>query len=161
MAATQKQLTGRHVLFMLFAFFGVMIAVNVYFTVMAVKSFRGEDVPRSYRQGLEYNQTLAARAEQERSGWTAGVNTVKSDANPFKIVLEFNDKDRNAISGLQIRAKLRHPVNTRLDQLLGFTDVGDGRYIANPNPLTGHWTLEADAQQGDFVFKVRHELWEK
>lgn len=160
MAETQKELTGRHVLFILLAFFGVMIAVNAYFTFVAVKSFRGEDVPRSYRQGLEYNQTLAARAEQERSGWTAGVNLVKDDANPGKIILEFKDKDNRALPGLVIHAKLRHPVDTNLDQLLSFTDAGEGRYIANPNPLTGHWTLEADAQQGDFVFKVRHELWE-
>jgi nitrogen fixation protein FixH len=160
MAEPQKQLTGRHVLFMLLAFFGVMIVVNAYFTFVAVKSFRGEDVPRSYRQGLEYNQTLAARAEQERSGWTAGVNTIKADATPLKIILEFKDKDNRPLPGLAIYAKLRHPVDTGLDQMLSFTDIGNGRYIANPNPLTGHWTLEDDAQQGDFVFKVRHELWE-
>jgi nitrogen fixation protein FixH len=160
MASQPKQLTGRHVLFMLLAFFGVMIAVNTYFTVVAVKSFRGEDVPRSYRQGLEYNQTLAERAEQSRSGWTAAVNLIKTDTRSFRIVLEFRDKDNRTVSGLNIIAKLRHPVDTDFDEVLTFSDTGNGRYVANPKPFTGHRTLEANAYQGDFVFKVRHELWE-
>ena len=146
---------------MLLAFFGVMIAVNAYFTFVAVTSFRGEDVPRSYRQGLEYNQTIAARAEQERSGWTASVNTLTDDAQRLKIVLELNDKDSRALPGMIINAKLRHPVDTDFDRLLNFTDGGNGRYIAYSKPIIGHWTLEANARQGDFVFSVRHDLWER
>jgi nitrogen fixation protein FixH len=154
-------LTGRHVLIMLLAFFGVMLAVNIYFTVVAVKSFPGEDVPRSYRQGLEYNKTLAARAEQEQSGWTARVNAIQTADKQPQLVLEFKDKDDRSIPGLNIMAKLRHPVATTFDRQLTFIDAGDGRYIANSEPFTGHWTLEAQAQQEDFVFTVRHELWEK
>ena len=160
MASQDKQLTGRHVLFMLLAFFGIMIAVNAYFTFVAVKSFRGEDVPRSYRQGLEYNQTLDARAEQKRSGWTASVNTIKSGGQPLRLVLEINDKDGRAIPGLEIVAKLRHPVDTDFDHALSFNDAGNGRYVAESIPFTGQRALEANARQGDFVFKVRHELWE-
>lgn len=154
-----KQLTGKHVLIMLLAFFGVMIAVNIYFTVVAVKSFRGEDVPRSYRQGLEYNQTLAARGLQKDAGWTGHVNVTQAQGVPT-LILQIKDKQGFGISGLELAAKLRHPVDTDRDQPIVFSDIGDGRYRAMPGALEGHWTIEVETMQDGFPFKMRHELWE-
>ena len=67
----QRELTGKHVLLMLVAFFGVIIVTNVIFINAAVTSFRGEDVKGSYRQGLEYNETLETRKSEGQLGWSA------------------------------------------------------------------------------------------
>ena len=57
------ELKGWHVLLILMAFFGVMFSVNGVFLYHAITSFPGEDVKKSYVQGLNYNDTLAVRAE--------------------------------------------------------------------------------------------------
>ncbi len=151
----KKELTGRHVLYMLLAFFGVMLAVNIYFTVAAVKSFRGEDVPRSYRQGLEYNQTLAARAVQNDMDWSVRANQIDD-----RIVLLFQDNDGQAITQLSVEAKLRHPVDTARDLPVKFSPNAEGRYEATNIPLGGKWLLVGTASNSAQKFKFEYELWE-
>jgi len=151
----EKELTGRHVLMMLLTFFGVMLAVNIYFTFAAVTSFRGEDVPRSYRQGLEYNKTLAARTLQNEMGWTARINK-----NESHIILAFQDIEGQPINNLNIEAKLRHPVDTARDIPLVFQQDGKGRYAARATPLQGKWLLSANAYKNEQNFKFEYELWE-
>ena len=151
----ERKLTGRHVLLMLLAFFGVMLAVNAYFVVMAVTSFRGEDVPRSYRQGLEYNQTLTARGLQNELGWTAQVN--KTEA---QIILAFHDAEGRPLNHLNIEAKLRHPVDTARDLPLTFIQDSKGRYAADIKALNGRWLLVAKAQTDQQDFKFEYELWD-
>jgi len=155
-AKAQKELTGRHVLLMLLAFFGVMLAVNIYFTVAAVKTFRGEDVPRSYRQGLEYNQTIAARSLQNDMGWSVRVNHNDSD-----IILMFQDKTGHPINNLNIEAKLRHPVDTDQDRNIDFSSKLGGRYIARQTEkIDGRWSLVGTAQTETEIFKFEYKLWE-
>ncbi len=157
-----KGLTGRHVLFTLLGFFGVMIAVNAYFVVVAVKSFPGEDVPRSYRQGLEYNTTIAAREAQAQLGWTARVNVISSKS----LIVEITDKNGKGVDGLSTTGTLRHLVDMGNDMSLNFENTGGGRYVANLDPipehtLSGRWVLNAQAVKGDDSFKLRREIWVK
>lgn len=152
----KKELTGRHVLLMVVAFFAVIIAVNAYFITAAVQSFRGEDVPRSYRQGLEYNQTIAARATQDEMGWTVRINNVGKD-----IILVFQDSSGRAVSDLNITGKLRHPVDTDQDHPVMFSNEGSGHYRAQSvEASNGRWILVANAQNTDQHFKFESKLWE-
>ena len=68
-----RPLTGRGVALWLAGFFGVVIAANVWFVTLSLKSFHGEDRQRPYQQGLNYNRTLALRARQEAEGWQASL----------------------------------------------------------------------------------------
>jgi len=154
-AKAEKELTGRHVLLMLLAFFGVMLMVNIYFTVAAVKTFRGEDVPRSYRQGLEYNQTIAARAQQNQLDWHVQVNQTGSH-----IILAFQDAEKRPLNYLTIEAKLRHPVDTARDRPITFTADDDGLYKANVEKQAGRWLLVAHARKNEQLFNFEFELWE-
>ncbi len=154
-----KALTGRHVLFILLGFFGVMIAVNAYFVVVAVKSFPGEDVPRSYRQGLEYNTTIEAREAQAKLGWTARVNVVTD--NGQSLILEITDKNGEGVDGLSTEGTLRHLVDTGNDRPLSFEGTGGGRYVVKLTPLSGRWVLNAQATKGEDNFKLRREIWVK
>ena len=152
-------LTGKHVLFILLGFFGVMLAVNIYFTIKAVKSFPGEDVPRSYLQGIEYNKTLQARAAQDASGWSAAVNTAKSGADEQTLILKMNDRSGRGISGLTVTGKLRHPTDTSLDKDIVLVDAGGGIYRAKLGSISGQWGLIANARQGEFIFTLTQDLW--
>lgn len=62
-----KPLTGRKVLMIAVAFFGVIIAVNVTMAVQAISTFPGLEVSNSYVASQTFD---ADRAAQERLGWT-------------------------------------------------------------------------------------------
>ena len=66
-----REWTGRDIIVTLIATFGVVVGVNVYFIVQAERTYPGQDVAHPYMQGVEYNQTLAARAKQAKLGWRA------------------------------------------------------------------------------------------
>ena len=59
-------LTGRHVLMMLIAFFGVIFAVNGVFLYAAISTFDGTDTSSAYQKGIDYNTTIAESEEQAR-----------------------------------------------------------------------------------------------
>ncbi len=160
-ARPEKELTGRHVLFILLGFFGVMIAVNAYFTIVAVKTFRGEDVPQSYRQGLEYNQTIAARLDQKNTGWTARMNIATQGGGSRRLILQIEDKTAQGIGGALISAVLRHPVDSAKDKVVAFKDTGAGRYSADLGNISGQWTLNATVNRDGVSFKVTQDLWVK
>ena len=96
-------LRGWHVLVMIIAFFSVTIGVNATFITLALRTHPGEAVPRSYVQGLSYNDTLDRRRAQEALGWTARVNLV--DRN---ILVAIAAEDGAPISGLNLAGTLVH-----------------------------------------------------
>ncbi len=150
----EKELTGKHVLAMLLVFFGVMLCVNIFFTVMAVQSFSGEDVPRSYRQGLEYNRTLHSRAVQNALGWSAHVNALDE-----KLFVEFRDRDGERLSNLGLTGVLRHPATLSNDQILQFEQTANGRFEAKIFGLKGKWVLKGEATSENEIFQFEYELW--
>ena len=155
-ADTGWRLTGGHVLGLLIGFFGIIITTSIIFTVLAVQSFRGEDVKKSYRQGLNYNATLAQRAEQAELGWQAAVNVIGT--REARVLLVQINTTSEPVSDVSFSGRLRHPVDMSLDRPLTFTLAGDGVARADLSGLIGQWTLEAEGQQGDKTFAFRKDL---
>lgn len=151
----KKELTGWHVLACLLVFFGVTVAVNIYFTVVAVRSFRGEDVPRSYRQGLEYNQTLDARETQTQMGWRVRVNVTDNDTN---LLVRVENKDGVVPAGVSVIGRMRHRTDTDLDAIVDFVPRGQGIFAADVSRLTGEYTLKGLAQNSETDFAFDYDL---
>ena len=89
-------------------FFGVMFAVNGVFLYHAITSFPGEDVKKSYVQGLNYNDTLAARAAQAELGWTAEAGLQDGELLVFRL----RDADGAPLSNYAVIGEMRrisHP----------------------------------------------------
>ncbi|MBT8473569.1 MAG: FixH family protein [Marinicaulis sp.] len=150
-----RELTGRHVLIMLFAFFGVMFAVNAVFVTMSLKSFPGETAEKSYLHGLNYNDVLAERAAQAQLGWRAQVTAAGSD----QIEVSFSDANGLALTGLAITSEIIRPAHANTRQEAVFSENGDGVYIARFRSLaTGAWDLAGEAVDGNgdkFLFTAR------
>lgn len=144
-----REVRGVHVLIAILAFFSAVIAVNVGFIVAALGSFPGEDVRRSYLQGLSYNDTLAERRAQAARGWRARAALRESDEG---VVLEvvLRDAEGRPIDGISAEGALRWPSAARLDRAVAFESVGEGRYVANLGRLhQGRWVLRARAADGE------------
>ena len=101
-------LTGRHVLWSLIAFFGLIFAVNGYFLYAAISTYSGVVANEPYRKGLEYNQRIAADARQHELGWTESL-----DIAATRDTLMLDLKDKNGLPGSASRAsgRSRPPVD--------------------------------------------------
>lgn len=158
MKAARFQIRGWHVLAAMLAFFGTIIAVNVAFAVIAVRSFPGEDVRRSYLQGIQYNDILAERRAQAALGWRAEAALLAREGEP---VLEVTLRQRNGepIRAAALSGELQWPTQARLDHALTFTPLGDGRYAARLGALEpGRWRLRAHAQAETGALDFEAEL---
>ena len=159
-----RELTGKHVLLMVCAFFGVIFVANAIMFYWAFGTFRGEDTKRSYRQGLAYNQTIEKRAAQIAGGWTADI-TINPDNT---LSLKITDRDGKIIGGLKISGRLKHPAETDLDVELKFTQAADGSYVARLDKAqfgagSGKlWRMLTSAQKPDGTsFNTSNEIWLK
>jgi nitrogen fixation protein FixH len=144
-APTHFVLRGWHVLAAMLAFFAAIIAVNVAFAVVAVRSFPGEDVRRSYLQGLNYNDTIAARRAQAALGWQANA-VVRAGREGVYLEVDLRDRAGAPVNGATLAGELRWPTDARLDRALTFEASGAGRYVARLGVLgEGRWRLRAHA----------------
>jgi len=150
------ELRGAHVLAALIAFFGAIIAINVAFAVVAARSFPGEDVRRSYTQGLHYNQTIAERRAQAALGWRAGVAI---DAATGEVRVQIVDAQGQGVAGLQLDGALRRPLDAAMDAPLVFREHGGGEYSATVvGAAPGAWELRAEARRGETRFAFSRRL---
>lgn len=153
-----KVLKGRHVLLMFLAFFGLMFVVNGIFLHSAITSFPGEDVEKSYVQGLEYNSTLAARKAQGELGWRA-----QAGLESGVVLFRLQDEDGTPLAYKHVTARLKHVADAGLDQEFELNATGLGEYAYTlPAALSrGKWTLEVHVRNdadGDSVFEARKVL---
>jgi nitrogen fixation protein FixH len=122
-----------------------VIAVNVVFMVFALQSFPGEDVRRSYLQGLAYNDTLAEREAQAELGWRAAAE-LRSSITGAELVIIMRDRDGAPLDRLTLTAELRRPADDSMDRSLSFVSRGNGVYVATLGGLApGDWRLRARA----------------
>jgi nitrogen fixation protein FixH len=144
------QLRGVHVLAMMIAFFLCVIGVNVAFMVFALDSFPGEDQPRSYLQGLHYNDTLAARAEQAALGWTAQASLSADGGEDVALRVRLTDAQGLPVDGLAIDGVLQWPADSRRDfGAVTLQPMGGGVYAASLGALApGRWRLRAHTADG-------------
>jgi nitrogen fixation protein FixH len=139
-----SELKSRHVLFMLLAFFGITIAVNITMATYALTTFSGEDVSDPYLKGLAFNKTLAAHSAQGRLGWTATIDVRGAGKTATTIEVSLRDRESRALNGLTVEATLRRPTDASLDRTVAFTADGEGRYAATVAGLArGQWDVVA------------------
>jgi nitrogen fixation protein FixH len=155
------RITGRQVLLMIVAFFGVDVAVNTYFVFAAVNTFRGEDAPGAYLQGLDYNQTLAARTAQARLGWRATIQASRNGSGITIIDVTVVDRDGATISTLSPTGMLQHPSDAHQDRAMTFHPAGDGAYATTLHDVApGHWNIVIRAKAEDGTpFEARRQVW--
>lgn len=149
-----KPITGRHVLIMMVGFFAVTIGVNAVFITQAFRTFRGEDVPRSYVQGIAYNETLAAREAQAALGWTA-----LADIDATSVRLMISDMSDTPVTGLALEGRMRHPADANRDLVLVFTETAPGEYLAVHNAPPGAWRLVAASAGEGPPFEIERAVW--
>jgi nitrogen fixation protein FixH len=150
------QLNGWHVLAGVTAFFAVIIAVDVTFMVMAIRTFPGQVSVTPYEDGLLYNRRIAQLEAQERLGWQAS-----AEAEPRAVVLQFRDRAGAPVQGLKVTGRLERPATETGKIALRFAETTPGRYVAAAGPAPGAWdlTTEANGRGGETFIAERRLTW--
>jgi nitrogen fixation protein FixH len=153
------KLSGRGVLLLLAGFFGVIFATNAIFIAAAVRTFRGEDEAKPYLQGVEYNHTLARRAEQARLGWRASVGDQRLASGAVLLTIDVSQPDGKAPEGLSLTGELRHPADEHRDRVLRFSETTPGHFESLLRDLTpGRWEMVVSNSR-DKPFHAERRLW--
>ncbi len=75
-----KPLTGRTVFFLLVAFFGVVIGVNLVMMRFAIKTLPGTEVDSAYSASLAYEKEIAAARDQNARNWQVDAHVERERA---------------------------------------------------------------------------------
>jgi nitrogen fixation protein FixH len=153
-----RPLTGRMVLVLLLAFFGLVTVVNVFMIRAAISTFGGVDTPSSYEAGLNYKAEESVAAAQSARHWDVSASLVPSPAGE-KITITALDETGKPVSGATIAAHLAHPVDERRDVPLQFDQVGAGLYEGTAHADAGQWILDFEISRGgERLFRSRNRV---
>ncbi len=155
-------LRGRDVLAALFAFFGVIFAVNGYFLYAAISTHTGVVANEPYRKGLAYNERIAADERQAQLGWTA---TLEVERNGL-IRLALRDRDGLSISAHAVTGTIGRPATSKSDQAVTLRESEPGIYFTKIGVLSpGSWIASLDITDRSNAtgpsYQLRRRLWLK
>ncbi|MGC4025457.1 MAG: FixH family protein [Mesorhizobium sp.] len=135
--------TGRHMLLIMFAFFGVIIAVNVTMAYLARSSWTGLVVENSYVASQQFNAKMAETRAQEALGWTS--NLVIADG---RVRYGLSDNSGNPVRLKSVSVTFMHPVDDREDEHFDLVRGGDGIFDGPHTFSDGVWLVEVAADAG-------------
>lgn len=134
------ELTGRKVLTIVVAGFGVVVAVNLLMAFQAIRTFPGLETPNSYVASQHFD---ADRAAQQALGWT-----VTPDYDGSVLTLALRDADGNPARVATLSATVGRPTHVRDDVEPAFTYRG-GLFTAPLTLTPGVWNINVRARAFD------------
>lgn len=131
--------TGRHMLLVMLAFFGVIIAVNVTMAWFARSSWAGLVVENSYVASQQFNAKMAETRAQQALKWT-GRLTIEDGKVRYRIT----DARGAEVPLVAVAVTFRRPVDDREDQTIALARDAGG-YAAAHEVADGAWLVEIDS----------------
>lgn len=147
-----SRFTGRHMLLVMIAFFGVVIAVNMAMAVAASRTFGGTVVDNSYVASQEFNRWLDEAGRQKALGWRA---EIRRDGRRADIVLRVGDRP---VDGARVTAVAEHPLGRLADRTLRFGEAGGGVYRSVEPLPPGRWRVRVEARRGGDVARFVEDV---
>jgi nitrogen fixation protein FixH len=155
-----KPLTGRKVLFMLLAFFGVVFAVNAIMAKLAIQTLPGTEVDSAYSASLAYENEIAAAHDQNARNWKVDAHIQRGPDGGATLEVEARDSSGLPMSGLNFQGRFERPADRRADQAVGLAEVASGIYRGSA-PLIGpgQWDLVLEAvAAGQRMFLAKNRV---
>ncbi len=122
-------------------FFAVVIAVNVVFVTLALRSQPGVITDHAYEKGLAYNKVVDAASAQAALGWQGEISVAEGAGLTRQVTLTLKDKQHKPLVAQQLVLKATRPTQSGLD--FEVTVKGNAGDITFPE--LGVWELRAFA----------------
>ena len=129
--------TGRHMLLIMVAFFGVVIAVNIVMTVQASRSFSGLVAKNGYVASIDFARDEASRAHAAERGWQIALT-----APDGIVTLEARDRTGAPLAATP-EVSVAEAGTAGEERPLALVRVAGVLRAAEPLP-PGHYVLHAD-----------------
>ena len=158
--ASPRPLTGRKVLLMLVAFFGVVIGVNMIMMRLAIRTLPGTEVDSAYSASLAYESEITAAHDQNARNWKVDAHIGRDSGGSATVQVEARDKKGIPMSGLKFQGRFERPTDRRADKPVALAEVGIGIYRGNAIGIApGQWDLVLEgAAAGQRVFLSRNRV---
>src|SRR6266568_3426400 len=121
-----KPLTGRKVLIIIVAFFGVVIGVNMVMMRLAIRTLPGTEVDSAYSASLAYEKEIAVARDQNARNWRVDAQVERSGHGGATLQVEVRDNDGRPMSGLKFQGHFERPADKRADQAVALAETGIG-----------------------------------
>lgn len=128
--------TGWHMLALMVAFFGVVIAVNLFMARVAIGTFGGTVVDNSYVASQKFNTWLEQAREQDKLGWKVAMTLDGARRAEVRVAVQ-----GEPLTGIAATAVAEHPLGRAPDVALAFVDTGDGVLRATTPLPDGRWLV--------------------
>ena len=143
---TIKEFTGKHMLGVMFLFFGTIISVNLTLAWFAETTWSGLVAKNGYVESIDYDAKQKVIDKQKKMGWKSQVKLSSGH-----LVFLVKDKNGIALTGLKLSGKIGRPTTESQDQKLVFKEANNGEYIANVSIDKGQWVVAITAINADKV----------
>jgi len=146
----QREFTGRDMLLVLVAGFGIVVAVNFYMAGKASSSFSGVVVENSYHASQKFNEWLDEAERGQELGWEASL--IRSDTGYLEI------ETVGVPTGARVEAELRRPVGERQSIVLDFSQLDETRFRSDLELEEGRWIARVKISNGDDRWAFESEI---
>ncbi|MGL4405123.1 MAG: FixH family protein [Notoacmeibacter sp.] len=138
-SAAQRPFTGRHMLIIMLAFFGVIFAANFTMAYFAFSSWTGLVVKNSYVASQNFNDATA-RLEEAAHGANPTIIYEKG-----KLTISLRDIAGNPVMATEMKVAIGRPSFEGQDQEIKLIPEGQGVFSANHVLGKGQWAGEVHA----------------
>ena len=160
--ATQRaprQVTGTTVLICFVGFFGIVATVNAIMMHAAITTFAGTETSSSYKAGLAYKQEEAAASAQAALNWQVDGRMVRTSSGESVLTVDVKDPTQAPVYGIDISARLTHPLNARLDHDISLSRTPNSNFRGVTEASAGQWTLIIEvARGGERVYRTKSRV---
>jgi len=155
-----KPLTGRKVLVMMIAFFGVVIGVNLVMMRLAIQTLPGTEVDSAYSASLTYEKQITAARDQNARNWKVDAHVERSGQGGATLQVEARDSFGRPMSGLKFHGRFERPTDRRADLPVALAEVGIGIYRGSADAVaSGQWDLVLEGvAAGQRLFLSRNRV---
>ncbi|MBZ9676262.1 FixH family protein [Mesorhizobium sp. ES1-1] len=142
-AQKPREFTGKHMLAIILAFFGVVIAVNVTMATLANTSWTGLVVENTYVASQQFNKKAEEGRAQAALGWV-GKLTIASGEVRYSLT----DAAGKPVPLHGVKVLFRHPAYESEDKSVTLALATGQEFAAQHVPRDGVWIVEVDADAG-------------
>ncbi|PWK63405.1 FixH family protein [Aminobacter sp. AP02] len=143
-AAQPKPFTGWHMLAIMVAFFGVIIAVNLLMATLANTSWTGLVVQNTYVASQQFNEQVAEARAQAALGWK-GTLTIANGEIRYGLV----DASGTPIHAESVTVTFRRPAYEAEDWQATLKRNTDSTFSATAAIRDGIWIVNTEAKLSD------------
>jgi nitrogen fixation protein FixH len=154
-----RELTGKHVLFCLLGFFGVVFAVNAVMVKAATSTFGGVETSSSYKAGLMFEKEVVRAEQQDELHWQVDGKIARDKGGEAVLDISARDAKGILLTGITAQARLAHPADERLDHVIALDRTNAGLFHGAAQAQPGQWELIVDLYHGEArVFRSRSRV---